>query len=44
MEFKKRANIKEILWKETCWSGVATYEEWESTAGQKNLSTGHKQV
>ena len=35
MEFKKRVNIKEILWKETRWSGVGTQEEWESTADQK---------
>lgn len=32
MELKKRANIKETVWKETCWSGVSMYEEWESTA------------
>jgi len=35
MEFKKRANIKEILWKERCWSGVGRQEERESTADQK---------
>jgi hypothetical protein len=40
---KKRTNIKEILWKETCWSGVGRQER-ESTGDQKILSTGHKEV